>query len=66
MRESFNELSLKELNTKREELMKKHRETRFNVVVGHVENSMEERMIRRKIARLNTLIHEFNLGIRKQ
>jgi len=66
MRESFNELSLKELKTKHEELLKKHREVRFNVVVGHVENSMEERVIRRKIARLNTLVHEFNLGSRKQ
>lgn len=66
MRDSYNDLSLKELKTKREELLKKHREIRFNVVVGHVENSMEERIIRRKIARLNTLIHEFGLGIRKQ
>lgn len=66
MRESFSELSLTELNNKREELMKKHREIRFNVVVGHVENAMEERLVRRKIARLNTLIHEFDLGMRKQ
>jgi large subunit ribosomal protein L29 len=66
MRESFTELSYKELVNKRNELSKKYSDHRFNVVVGHVENTLERRMIRRKIARVNTLIHEFDLGIRKQ
>ncbi|MBN2351895.1 MAG: 50S ribosomal protein L29 [Spirochaetales bacterium] len=66
MRDSFKDSTYKELITKKEELVKKYRDVRFNVVVGHVENTLEERMLRRKIARLNTLIHEFALGIRKQ
>jgi large subunit ribosomal protein L29 len=66
MRDSFKDTSYKELVAKREELVKKYRDVRFNVVVGHVENTLEERMLRRKIARLNTLIHEFAIGIRKQ
>jgi large subunit ribosomal protein L29 len=66
MRDSFNELSYKELFTKREELSKKYRDLRFNAVIGHVENTLEKREVRRKLARLNTLIHEFNLEIRKQ
>ncbi len=66
MRDSFKDSSYKELVAKREELVKKYRDVRFNVVVGHVENTLEERMLRRRIARLNTLIHEFALGIRKQ
>jgi large subunit ribosomal protein L29 len=66
MRDSFKDSSYKELVAKREELVKKYRDVRFNVVVGHVENTLEERMLRRKIARLNALIHEFALGIRKQ
>jgi large subunit ribosomal protein L29 len=66
MRDSFKEFSYKELVTKREELVKKYRDVRFNVIVGHVDNTLEERILRRKIARLNTLIHEFAIGIRKQ
>ncbi len=66
MRDSFKDTSYKELVAKREELVKKFRDVKFNVVVGHVENTLEERMLRRKIARLNTLIHEFAIGIRKQ
>ncbi|RPJ03735.1 MAG: 50S ribosomal protein L29 [Spirochaetaceae bacterium] len=66
MRESFNELSYKELLTKKDELSKKYSDHRFNVVVGHVENTVDQRILRRKIARVNTLIHEFDIGIRKQ
>jgi large subunit ribosomal protein L29 len=65
MRDSFNELSLEELLSKREELKKKYRDLRFNMVIGHIENLVEKRMMRRKIAALNTMIHEFDLGIRK-
>jgi large subunit ribosomal protein L29 len=38
---------------------------RFEMVMGHVENPMAKRNIRRQIARLNTMIHEFETGIRK-
>jgi large subunit ribosomal protein L29 len=34
-------------------------------VLGHVENPLEKRTLRRNIARLKTLIHENDLGIRK-
>jgi len=34
-------------------------------VLGHVENPLAVRTIRRNIARVNTLIHEYALGIRK-
>ncbi|MBN1525300.1 MAG: 50S ribosomal protein L29 [Spirochaetales bacterium] len=66
MRDSFNELSYKELLTKKDELVKKYSDHRFNSVVGHIDNEVEKRNMRKKIARLNTLIHEFDLGIRKQ
>ena len=65
MRDSFNELSLEELLSKRDELKKKYRDLRFNMVIGHIENLVEKRIMRRKIAALNTMIHEFDLGIRK-
>jgi len=65
MRDSFNELSHEELLAKRDDLKKKYHELRFNIVVGHIDDPLEKRVLRRKISRLNTIIHEFKLGIRK-
>ncbi|MCK4542347.1 MAG: 50S ribosomal protein L29 [Spirochaetales bacterium] len=64
MKDSFNDLTYEELVTKREELTKKYLDLRFNSVLGHVENPLEKRNIRRRIARLNTIIHEYSLSIR--
>jgi large subunit ribosomal protein L29 len=57
MRNSFSDLTFEELLTKREELTKKYRDLRFNMVVGHVDNPLEKRVVRRQIARVNTLIY---------
>jgi large subunit ribosomal protein L29 len=65
MRNSFKELSLPEVLKKREDLVKEYREHRFNVVIGHVENPLKARTLRRQIARLNTIVHEHERGIRK-
>ncbi|RKX80111.1 MAG: 50S ribosomal protein L29 [Spirochaetes bacterium] len=65
MRDSFNDLTYEELVLKREEIKKKYRDLRFDMVIGHVDNPMEKRNLRRKLARLNTLIHEYDLGIRE-
>ena len=56
MKDSFKELTFKELVQKREELKKSFFELRFKMVVGHVDNPLEKRNLRRKIARLNTLM----------
>ena len=56
MKNSFKELKLDELVAKREELRKKYFDLRFQMVIGHVENPLEKRTMRRQIARLNTLI----------
>lgn len=66
MKDSFNDLSFKELLTKREELGKKLFDVRMNRVLGNIENPLELRTLSRKIARVNTLIHEYRLGIRGQ
>jgi len=66
MKNSYKELTLKELLTKREDLKKEYRELRFNLVVGHVDNPVRKRVLRREIARLNTMIHEYKLGIRTE
>ena len=56
MKNSFKELKLEELVAKRDELRKKYFDLRFQMVIGHVENPLQKRTIRRQIARLNTLI----------
>jgi large subunit ribosomal protein L29 len=58
MKNSFKNLSFPELKAKREELNRKYLELRFQVVIGHVENPVQKRTMRRQIARLNTLIHQ--------
>jgi len=56
MKNSFKELKLDELVAKRDELRKKYFDFRFQAVVGHVENPVEARNLRRHIARLETRI----------
>ena len=64
MREKFNDLTYDELVTKKDELNRRFREIRFDKVIGHLENPLELRTIRRKLSRLNTIIHEYQLRIR--
>ena len=57
MKNSFKNLSFPELKAKRDELKRKYMELRFQMVIGHTENPLQKRIMRRQIARLNTLIH---------
>ena len=65
MKNSFAKLSYDELIAKRDELRKSYLNMRMEKVLGHVENPLQVRNVRRQIARLETLIHEYELGIRK-
>jgi len=58
MKNSFKDLRLEELLIKRDELRKKYFDLRFQMVVGHVENPVEKRNLRRQIARIETRIAE--------
>jgi large subunit ribosomal protein L29 len=58
MKNSFKELGHDELVAKRAELKKKYFDVRFQAVVGHLENPLEKRNLRRQIARLETLISQ--------
>jgi large subunit ribosomal protein L29 len=58
MKHSFKNLSYAELKAKREELSRKYMDFRFQLIIGHVDNPMQKRTLRRQIARLNTLIHQ--------
>ena len=66
MKDSFNDLSYEELLTKRDELGKQYRDIRFDMVIGHTDNPLQKRTLRRSLARINTIIHEYALGMRKQ
>jgi len=65
MKNSFKTLSFPELKAKREELKKKYMEFRFKNVIGHVDNPLQKRVMRRQIARLNTLIHAREIAEQK-
>ncbi len=55
-KKNVKELSYAELVAQRNELKQKYMDLRFQMVIGHVDNPMQKRSIRRDIARLNTLI----------
>ena len=62
MKDSFKDLTFEELHNKQEELKKKYMDMRFNMVLGHVDNGIEKRNLRRKMARIKTIIHEYNFN----
>lgn len=64
MKDSYADLTYAELLVKRDELRREALDLRMAKVLGHVENPLAIRTTRRKIARLNTMIHEYALGIR--
>jgi len=65
MKNSINDLTYTELVAKKEELHKEYLNLRMNKVLGHLENPLKLRTVRRDIARVNTIIHEYALGIRE-
>ncbi len=65
MRNSIKDLTYSELVNKKEDLHKEYLNLRMNKVLGHLENPLRLRTIRREIARVNTIIHEYALGIRE-
>jgi large subunit ribosomal protein L29 len=66
MKNSFKNLSFPELKAKRDELSRKYMEFRFQMVIGHVDNPLQKRTIRRQIARLNTLIRQHEIAEQRQ
>ena len=64
MKNSFKSLSFQELKAKRDELRRKYMDLRFQMVIGHVDNPLQKRTMRRQLARLNTLVtaHEKGSG----
>jgi large subunit ribosomal protein L29 len=65
MKRNLNEMTIEELEELREKLIKDYRVFRFNKLMGQLENTLKIRETRREIARINTLLHEYEMGIRK-
>jgi large subunit ribosomal protein L29 len=62
MKNSFKNLTFSELKVKRDELTRKYMDLRFQMVIGHVDNPLQKRQMRRQIARLNNLIRQQELA----
>lgn len=55
-RSKLKEMSYPELVARRKELKDKYMDIRFQCIVGHVDNPLQKRTIRREIATINTFI----------
>jgi large subunit ribosomal protein L29 len=66
MKNSFKNLTFSELKAKRDELSRKYMDFRFQLVIGHVDNPLQKRELRRQIARLNTMIRQHELEEQKK
>ena len=65
MKNSYKNMTEQELTAKRDALSKEYLDIRVNKVLGHLDNPLRARMIRREIARINTRLTEKELGINK-
>ena len=65
MKNSYKNENLDELNKLEKELQKKNFDLRVSRVYGHIENPMELRNTRRKIARIKTRKTEIEQHIRQ-
>ncbi len=55
-KKNVKEMSYAELVAERNDMKQKYMDLRFQMVIGHVDNPMQKRTMRREIATLNTLI----------
>ena len=57
-KKNVKEMSYAELVAERNDMKQKYMDLRFQMVMGHVDNPMQKRTMRRQIATLNTLIRQ--------
>jgi large subunit ribosomal protein L29 len=66
MKRNLAEMTIEELHELKEKLTKDYRVFRFNKLMGQLENALKIRETRRDIARINTMLREYELGIRSK
>lgn len=62
MKNSFKNMTKEELLSKKEALAKEHLNLRMDRVLGHLDNPLKLRTIKRDIARINTRLTELEMG----
>lgn len=65
MKKNLKKMSYKELVEERNKLRRQLLDLRVEQVMGHLDNPLSLRTVKRDIARLNTLIHAEDIGIAK-
>jgi len=65
-KDNLNEMNVDELKELHVKYVKDYRVFRFNKMMGQLENELKIREVRRSIARINTILREHELGIRKK
>ena len=66
MKRNLAEMTIEELQELKDKLKKDYRVFRFNKMMGQLENALKLRETRRDIARINTMLREYELGIRSR
>lgn len=64
-KEELNELTLEELKVRLEDDIEALKNLRFQKAMQQLENPLKIKEIKKEIAQLKTVIHEYKLGIRK-
>jgi len=65
-REQLNEMSPDELKTKLQDDLEALENLRFQQAMQQLENPLRIRTVKREIAQLKTILHEYELGIRTE
>lgn len=61
-KKNVKDLSYAELVAERNKVKQEYMDIRFQSVIGHVDNPMQKRTLRRQIAKLNTFIRQKELA----
>jgi len=61
-----NTLPKKDIELMLEELLEEYENLRFQKVTKQIDNPLILKFVKKDIARLKTIVHEFELGIRKE
>jgi len=62
----LNTMTKKEIELRYEELLEEYENLRFQKVTKQLDNPVILRIIKKEIARLKTILREFELGIREE
>ncbi len=65
MKKNIKKMTYAELCAERDKLRKELFNLRMQKVLGHLDNPLALRTVKRDVARLNTLIHQADIGIAK-